>query len=308
MEPYLLSILGSSVDYFYEADSYPEEGDFSHARFSGISAGGCPLNVAAVAAAKGRSVKVLDMLGKDDDTTFFLLSEMKRLKLNTGNIIIRNGVRNGKVLIIITREKRTMFVIDPVRQAYEINEKITKLLNNATYIYSLMHMINRSFDSIEPLIQAKRNGARIIFDGTSKYDDPLRVKMLYELCDGLFINKTDYGRLEAASKDDPKKILFEKGAEFIIITDGAKGSTLYLKDSKIFMPAIKGIAVVDSTGAGDSFAGCFLSCLLSGMDYEKALKYATVNGAYACSIFGSLGGVSSYEQLEDFARRYNYEI
>ena len=31
MEKYLLSILGSSVDYFYESDTYPVEGDFSHA-------------------------------------------------------------------------------------------------------------------------------------------------------------------------------------------------------------------------------------------------------------------------------------
>ena len=124
MEKYLLSVFGSSVDYFYESDTYPEEGDYSHARPLGISAGGCPLNVGAVCAAKGRRVIALDMLGKDDDTTDFLLSEMKRLHYETDNVQIKEGVSNGKVLIILTGEKRTMFVINPVRPPYKVDEKM----------------------------------------------------------------------------------------------------------------------------------------------------------------------------------------
>ena len=53
MDKYLLTIPGSSVDSFYESDTYPIEGDFSHARFICNSAGGCPLNVGAVCASKG---------------------------------------------------------------------------------------------------------------------------------------------------------------------------------------------------------------------------------------------------------------
>ena len=66
MEKYLLSIMGSSVDYYLDSDSYPEEGDFAHSRFLGAYAGGCPLNVGAVAASKGIPVKALDMLGNHD--------------------------------------------------------------------------------------------------------------------------------------------------------------------------------------------------------------------------------------------------
>ena len=222
MEKYLLSILGSSVDYFYESDTYPVEGDFSHARTLGISAGGCPLNVGAVCAATGRKVYGLDMLGKDDDTTDFLLSEMKRLGYDTSHIEIRKDVTNGKVLIILTGDKRTMFVIDPKRPPYTVDDRMQDLLNNATYIYSLMHMINRSFENIEPLLEAKRNGARIILDGSSKYDDPSRARILYTLCDGLFINKTDYERLSRVSEKDPVEMIpkyvheWENGYKIVI--------------------------------------------------------------------------------------------
>jgi len=308
MEKYLLSVLGSSVDYFYESDSYPAEGDFSHARFSGISAGGCPLNVGAVCAAKGIKVYGLDMLGKDDDTTGFLLSEMKRLHYDVSHIEIKDDVKNGKVLIILTGDKRTMFVVDPRRPAYTVDERMQQLLNNASYIYSLMHMINRSFENIEPLLQAKSHGARIILDGSSKYDDPSRTRILYALCDGLFINETDYKRLASVSEKDPVETILENNGEFVVITNGSKGSTLYLKERKIFKPSLSGLEVLDSTGAGDAFAGCFIASLLSGFDYEKALSMATVNGAFACTVFGGLGGVSSFEQLIEFAREHNYAI
>ena len=308
MEKYLLSVFGSSVDYFYESDTYPEEGDYSHARPLGISAGGCPLNAGAVCAAKGRRVIALDMLGKDDDTTDFLLSEMKRLHYETDNVQIKEGVSNGKVLIILTGEKRTMFVINPVRPPYKVDEKMQDLLNNASYIYSLMHMFNRSFENIGPLLEARKHGAKVVFDGSSKYDDPSRAKLLYSLCDGLFINETDYERLFKVSQKDPVETILDNGGEFVIVTSGSKGSTLYLKDRKIFRPALSNLKVLDSTGAGDAFAGCFIASLLSGYNYEKALSMATVNGAFACTVFGGLGGVASFEQLIDFAKENDYEI
>ena len=308
MNKYLLSIMGAYTDHFYESDTYPSEGDFSHARFKGIYPGGCPLNVAAVCASKGTKVYALDMLGKDEETSSFLISEMEKFNIDTSRIQLKEGVRNGDVIIILTGNNRTMYVVDPIRPYYEIDEKMEELLNSASYIYSLMHMINRSFRNIDPLLAAKRNGARIVLDGSSKYDDPSRVKILYDLADGLFINQTDYQRLKENSPKEPKEIIFENGGEFICITKGSEGSLLYLKEREIFMPSLSGVEVIDSTGAGDAFAGCFLACLIEGMSYEKALNYATVNGAYCCTRFSGSGGIASFETLRQFALEHGHEL
>ena len=308
MKRYFLSIMGSYVDHYYKTSAFPEEGDFAHAEFISYSAGGCPLNVAAIAAAKGVEVKALDMLGKDEETTAFLLDEMKRLHIDTSSIEIKEGVTNGKVLIFISGDNRTMFLLDPERPHYEVDEKMQDLLNGAEYIYTLMHMINRSFSSIDPLLEAKRNGAKVILDGSSLYDDPSRTKILYALCDGLFINEKSYERLTEASEKDPKELFFENGGKFIVVTEGSRGSTLYLKDRKIFKPSVSNLEVLDSTGAGDAFAGCFIAALMSGYDYEKSLSLATVNGAYACTVFGGLGGVADFDTLFSFAKEHGYEL
>ena len=308
MKKYLLTILGSSVDEFYEADSWPVLGDFTHARHVFTSAGGCPLNVGAVCASKDEEVRALDMLGKDEESTSFLLKELERLHVDTKNIQIKEKVRNGKVVIILNGDQRTMFVVDPIRPVYEVDEKMQELLNGSMYIYSLMHMIERSFSSIEPLLTAKKNGARIVLDGSSKYDDPSRVKILYSLADGLFINEKDYERLKAHSQREPKDIILDNGGAFVIVTKGSAGSTLYLKERTVFRESLRGLDVLDSTGAGDAFAGCFLACLMKGMSYEDALSMATVNGAYACTVFGGLGGIASFEQLQAFAKEHNYDL
>ena len=95
---------------------------------------------------------------------------------------------------------------------------------------------------------------------------------------------------------------------FIVVTDGSKGSTLYLKDNEVFRPSVENVEVTDSTGAGDAFAGCFIAAMLAGFDHEKALSLATVNGAYACTVFGGLGGVCSFDTLTEFAKEHNYEL
>ena len=100
----------------------------------------------------------------------------------------------------------------------------------------------------------------------------------------------------------------DNGGEFVAVTHGSKGSTLYLKDRTLFRESVKHLDVLDSTGAGDAFAGCFLACRMKGMSYEEALSLATVNGAYACTVFGGLGGVTSEEELRLFAKEHDYDL
>lgn len=303
----LLVCLGSSIDEFYNSDTYPQVGDFSHARYIGRSAGGCPLNVGCVCGSKGGIVKALDFLSDKDESTKFLVSELNKYNVDTSNIEYGEAT-NGKVVIINTNDLRTMFVVDPIRPFYVVDDRKQQLLNNSTYIYSLLHMFERSFETIEPLMKAKDNGAKIIIDGTSKYDDPKRSKMLIDLSDGLFINTTDYERLCISIGEDAKDKLLKNGAEFICITDGSKGATLYTQNSKYYEPSLKLDEVLDSTGAGDAFAGAFLYGRLNDYPYDKCLKLAILSGGYACTRFGGLGGCASLSELEQFALEHNYTL
>lgn len=306
MSDYLLLLLGSSTDEFYAANGWPIEGTYSETKDNGKAAGGPPLNMGCVCAANGGNVKCLDYLSDNNESSKFIVSVLNKYGIDTSNVQYGKAV-NGKVVIVNTGDKRTMFVVMPERPFYKIDNKLQDLLNNAKYIYSMMHIVNRSFENIEPLLEAKKHGAKIIFDGCCEYDKDWEFSILYSLADGLFINTQDYANLKNNSDKDPKEYLFSKGCEFICITDGENGSTCYTKDGEYKADACL-TTVTDSTGAGDSFAGTFIYSLQKGYDYQKALRLASVSGSLACTALGGQAACHSEAELYEYAKKHNYQI
>ena len=306
MHDYLLCVMGSYVDKIYCCKDFPAEGDFTHAQFVTKAPGGCPLNVACIAASKGVKVKALDYLSDEDSTTEFMINAMNSYGVDTSPIQIGKAT-NGEVLLVTSNSQRTMFLIDPTRPKYVVDEKMQQLLNNSKYIYSLLHMIERSFDGLQALLIAKQNGAKVIIDGSSKYDDKKRAEVLLEIADGLFINHNDYDRLCRCVGADAKEILLSHNCEFICITEGSAGATLYTQQGTYHQDSFKLDEVVDSTGAGDSFAATFLAARLANKDYPQALRLASAGGAYACLKVGGQAGCCSFEKLEDFANSFKGE-
>ena len=78
----------------------------------------------------------------------------------------------------------------------------------------------------------------------------------------------------------------------------------YASNEKLYQKAYK-VEVVDSTGAGDSFAGCFLACLSLGMEIRECLKYASLSGAYCCKGLGGMYSSVPLETLELFLKEQN---
>lgn len=93
--------------------------------------------------------------------------------------------------------------------------------------------------------------------------------------------------------------LFEKGVEHIIVKSGSKGCRGYSKDEKFRLESLP-VKEVDPTGAGDCFAGTFVSCLNQGMDFKKATEYANAAGAHAVTKNGPMAGNTTLNELTTF--------
>jgi sugar/nucleoside kinase (ribokinase family) len=63
------------------------------------------------------------------------------------------------------------------------------------------------------------------------------------------------------------------------------------------------VAVVDSTGAGDCFAGAFLAAASRGMDLSQASRFANAVGALNVQALGAVGGVRSFDQTLEWMRQ-----
>jgi ribokinase len=60
--------------------------------------------------------------------------------------------------------------------------------------------------------------------------------------------------------------------------------------------------VVDTTGAGDCFAGAFLAALLRDLSYSEAARFANAVGALTIQQLGAVEGVRSFDETEAWMR------
>jgi adenosine kinase len=87
----------------------------------------------------------------------------------------------------------------------------------------------------------------------------------------------------------------------IIVTEGAKGSKLYSKDSVEQIPVAKPRLVRDSTGAGDGYRAGLLAGMLSSLSLKDSAKLGAVVGSFVVEGNGPQDHVFT---LDDVKKRY----
>ena len=78
------------------------------------------------------------------------------------------------------------------------------------------------------------------------------------------------------------------GVANVVVKDGAKGATLDFDGTRSHAPAVQAVHVVDTTSAGDSFNGAFLSRLVTGSTPQDAAIFAAKAAATVIGHHGAL--------------------
>src|SRR5699024_3236851 len=110
---------------------------------------------------------------------------------------------------------------------------------------------------------------------------------LEELSDVVIGNREEYDKMEnldtEGDNDATVKHLFQHGTELIVIKHGVDGSYAYEPDGTVHQGQAYKTKVLKTFGAGDSYASAFLYALLSGKDYETALKFGSASASIVVS-------------------------
>jgi ribokinase len=98
-----------------------------------------------------------------------------------------------------------------------------------------------------------------------------------------------------------EKIL-SRGTGTAIIKMGSQGAVIVRRagHSGIETVPVRGfrVAVVDTTAAGDAFAGALAVGISEGMALEKAVQFANAAGALACTKVGAASSLPTREDVE----------
>ena len=122
-----------------------------------------------------------------------------------------------------------------------------------------------------------------------------------------FIEKADYlavNDYEAQLMQEKTLLTLEALAAKVtalIVTQGAKGSTIYADGQRIEVPCVTADALVDPTGCGDAYRAGLLYGISRGWDWLQSGKLAAVMGAIK---IGSRGGQNHQPSRQEIEARY----
>ena len=104
--------------------------------------------------------------------------------------------------------------------------------------------------------------------------------------DLLFANEDELKSLYECADFDDAVALLRRDCHIAAVTRSEKGSVIVTRDDIHAVPAVPGVKVVDTTGAGDLFAAGFLRGLTQGKDLTSCARIGAIAAAEVISHVG----------------------
>ena len=236
--------------------------------------------------------------------------------VDTSLIAKVSGVPTGSAFVSYNADGSRDFVYNIVHSAASQfvvdHATIEQFVNFGTGIMHVSGSVLASAAMREKVLcvckELHSKGAAISFDPNIRKElisDPgyfTTVNELVAICTYFLPSEEDADMLfpgESLESYAPK--LFAKGADYVVLKKGGKGSSGLHRNSENYNFPAHRVDVVDPTGAGDCFCATFVTLISSGnFSFQKALQYANAAGAMAVTKVGPMEGNSTLKQIEAF--------
>jgi sugar/nucleoside kinase (ribokinase family) len=120
--------------------------------------------------------------------------------------------------------------------------------------------------------------------------------------DILFVNRDESRMLTGSPEPGGAAAAFmQLGAGSVVVKLGADGCAVFSPGVGLLVPAFE-VNVVDTTGAGDCFAGGYLAALHRGLSPDDAARFANAVGALTVQKLGSVQGLLSWDQAQSWMK------
>jgi len=294
------------MDLVVETERYPQKGEtIIGGKFEQIP-GGKGANQALAAAKLGDEVEFIGACGKDSFASR-LKASLKNGGAKIDSVFEIEDVSTGVAVITVDPEGNNRIIVSPGANHELDLKKIDKIKEKIVEAELILLQLEIPLKTIEKIVEiASANKTKIILDPApaQKLSDHILSKIDY-----LLPNEGELDLLlaaaEAKSRSDKIDILLNKGIKNIIVTEGEKGVNFYNKKQTLHFDSLK-VKAVDTTAAGDVFAGAFAASLIAEDDLKAALKYAVKAAAYSVTKRGAQSSIPDQKELNEFlAERRN---
>jgi len=229
-----------------------------------------------------------------DETGDFFMSDLKIAGVDTNLDAGREEGITGKCISMVTPDaERTMTTNLGISETLSPNELNREALRNSTYLYIEGYLVTSptAFEAVKETIDiAKEAGVQV----SLTLSDPAMVEnfkasfdALAELgIDLIFCNEDEARLWTAASNRGEAMARLKTVCGKVVMTCGKEGALVFDGNEETMSVGVPTKAV-DTTGAGDIFAGTFLFGLTHGMSFPACADLANKAASLLVSSFGA---------------------
>jgi ribokinase len=279
----ILNFGSMNIDYVYSVDHIVKPGETISSEKLELFCGGKGLNQSVALARAGAPVFHAGMVGQDGE---FLVKTCEENGVDT-RYIRRTDGRSGNAIIQVDASGENCIVLYGGANRLLDRDYIDSVL--ADFGTGDFLLVQNELNLVDYIIDRAFERGLTIAVNPSPYDRAIETWDLKKVSIFL-INEIEGAQMTGESKpEEILKVMHGKypGAE-IVLTLGDKGAVCQ-KGGRVFtQPAFKAKAV-DTTAAGDTFTGYYLTGAMAGRPTEESLRLA----AYASSLAVSRKGAST---------------
>ena len=262
-----------------------------------FTTGGGGTNTAATFAKQGFRTAFCGAIGVDS-AGLEIVRELKHLKIDTRFVVKKKEKHtNHSIIISNTSEDRTIMVYRGASDLLNKKDILWKKIKNTKWFY-LAPLAGEQLDDFEEIVNfAKENKIKVAINPSEQQlSMPIeKLKSIFSKVDILFLNQEESAFLTKIPFEEEQSI-FRKIDEMFhgiaVMTRGKDG--VVVSDGKYIYSALPdaSLKIVDTTGAGDSFASGFLSDFIRYEgDIEKAIQLGLANSEANLSEVGAKNGL-----------------
>ncbi|MEC3974659.1 ribokinase [Amycolatopsis sp. H20-H5] len=267
MSSEVLVVGSANADLVVPVDRRPGGGETVLGGDTVLSPGGKGANTAVAAARLGADVALLGAVG-DDPYGALLLDSLSGSGVHIG--LVRKSERpTGIAYITVTPDGENSILVSPGANSGLRPEDVDGALDGVKVLVASLEI---PIPTVEYAVaEAGKRGIKVLLNLSPAAE--VSHATLAAL-DVLLVNEHEAAWLlgDGESEADPRRLL-ELGPRAAVVTLGARGAVVATADGLVEIASPR-VEAVDTTGAGDAFAGALAAALADGADLVGAARRA----------------------------------
>lgn len=279
--------LGSiNIDHIYQLATLPKPGETLSAKTLGYGLGGKGANQSVAAARAGARTVHLGAMGPGDD---WVLDRLRDAGIDTSHIRRLPDQPTGHAIILVDAEAENAIIIYAgANRALNFGDATWSAMQPG----DLLLLQNETNQQVEAAQAARERGLRTIVSAAPF--DSAAVRALLPHTSILALNEGEAAQLTAEIGEDLP-------IDGLLVTRGAKGAQYRdLTTGAVHDQPAFPVTPVDTTGAGDCFAGYFAAGLDAGLPIPEALRRASAAAAIKVTRPGAGDAVPLASEVDEF--------